>query len=87
MRSILEHIPPPSIWTAAPQAGHSVGHEGSAILAAPMAHDDDPDSALAALEAEQRELLGEVDGLRGFIACMDRLVLAMVGEAARCLEE
>jgi GAF domain-containing protein len=39
-----------------------------------MSAHDDPTSELAALKAEQRELLGEADGLRRFIACMRKLV-------------
>ncbi len=39
-----------------------------------MVAENDPDSVLSALRAEQRELLGEADGLRRFIACMRRLI-------------
>ncbi len=43
-------------------------------FAPPMHPDDDPTAVLAALKAEQRELLGEADGLRRFIACMRKLI-------------
>jgi signal transduction protein with GAF and PtsI domain len=39
-----------------------------------MQPDDDPQALLATLEAEQRELLGEADALRRFIACMRTLI-------------
>ena len=39
-----------------------------------MIPETDSDSVLSALRAEQRELLGEADGLRRFIACMRKLV-------------
>ncbi len=39
-----------------------------------MASADDPQSTLGSLEAEHRELLGEADGLRRFIASMQKLM-------------
>ena len=39
-----------------------------------MAQEPDATAELSALRAEQRELLGEADGLRRFIACMRKLV-------------
>lgn len=39
-----------------------------------MHRDADPQSVLAALRAEQRELVGEADALRRFITCMRKLV-------------
>jgi len=39
-----------------------------------MHADEDPQALLATLEAQQRELLVEADGLRRFIACMRTLI-------------
>ncbi len=39
-----------------------------------MHADDDPRELLATLEAERRELLGEAEALRRFIACMRKLI-------------
>jgi GAF domain-containing protein len=39
-----------------------------------MSRDEDPQLVLASLRSEQRELLGEADGLRRFIACMADLM-------------
>lgn len=39
-----------------------------------MDPDEDPQDVLSALEAEQREILGEADALRRFIACMRTLI-------------